>query len=252
MHAFRNALLARLPPWWGRLFGAPVVRGLAAPLDVLAQDTADSVKLKFPTATLDAPALALIGKERRIVRGPDEAAGTYAARLRLWLDSHRTRGNAYALLGQLFAYWQATLNVPIEVVNANGGRASMDIAGAITHDVVNWTGGGSLATFWAQSWVFYHVPAALEVAIAAGTGDEIIAGTGDVVIGSIALSAGVLPPTIEESFKVIPREWAPAHQKRCTVVLLYGTGRVLGYGGGTLGDGHVLGADPPLQLTIDM
>jgi len=245
-----------MPPWLRRRYGKPLVLGLGDPLDDQAQNAANAVKLRFPTATVDADALALTGRERRIERGPDEPADTYAKRLRIWLDSHRTRGGAYALLGQLFAYWRATLNVPIEVVAASGGRESMDVNGAIVHDVIAWTGGGDLSTFSAQDWIFFHVPSSLDVTIIASTGDEIIAGTGDVIIGSIALASlggvsSLLPASLVDSFKIVPRTWAPAQLKRCTIVLLFGTGRVLGYGGGHLGDGYVLGADLPLQIVID-
>lgn len=254
VRSFAAGLLARMPPWLRRTHGKKLILGLGDPLDTWAQNAADGVKMRFPTATVDADALAYTGRERRIPRGPDEDAATYAARLRIWLDSHRTRGGAYALLGQLFAFWRATLNVPIEVVAASGGRESMDTAGAITHDVVDWTGGGDLSAFWAQDWIFFHTPATLDVAIVADTGDEIIAGTGDVIIGTIdlaSLAGGPLPTTIEDAFRLVPSTWRPAHLKRCTIVLLYGTGRVLGYGGGTLGDGYVLGADTPIQIVID-
>jgi len=251
IRSFAAGLLARMPPWWRRRFGKPIVLGLGGPLDTWAQNAADAVKMRFPTATVDALALAYTGSERRIARGPDEPAATYAARLQLWLDSHRTRGSAYALLGQLFAFWRATLNVPIEVVSANGMRHSMEVDGVISRDVIAWTGGGDLSTFWAQDWIFFHVPATLEVAIAADTGDEIIAGTGDVIVGAIGLAAGSLPATIEEAFRLIPRTWTAAHLKRCSIVLLYGTGRVLGYPPSTLGSGYVLGADLPVRIVID-
>lgn len=257
IRTFANGLLERMPPWLRRRFGKPLILGLGDPLDDQAQNAANAVKLRFPTGTIDPAALSLTGAERRIPRGPDEDAATYAGRLRIWLDSHRTRGGTYAVLGQLFAYWRATLNVPIELVAASGGRQSMDVNGAITRDVVAWTGGGDLSTFWAQDWIFFHTPSSLDVTIIAGTGDEIIAGTGDVIIGSIDLASlggdsSLLPPSIVESFSLVPRTWAPAHLKRCTIVLLYGTGRVLGYPpSDTIGDGYVLGADMPLQIVID-
>lgn len=255
IRTFAAGLLARMPPWLRRTYGKPVILALGDPLDDQAQNAANAIKLRFPTGTVDPAALSLTGAERRIPRGPDEDAATYADRLRLWLDSHRTRGGAYALLGQLFAYWRATLNVPIEVVAASGGRESMDVNGAITRDVVDWTGGGDLSTFWAQDWVFFHTPSALDVTIKASTGDEVIAGTGDVVIGSIdllSLAGGPLPGPIEDSFSLLPRTWAPAHLKRTTIVLLYGNGRVLGYPpGNTLGDGNALGDNLPVRIVID-
>ena len=252
--SFSTALLRRVPPWLQRAVGGALVRGLGDPIDALAARTAESIKARFPDA--DRPdALAAIGTERRIPRGPDEPAATYAGRLAIWLDSHRTRGGAYALLGQLFGYWRYTLNVPIEVVAASGGRESMDTSGAITHDIVAWTGGGDLSTFWAQDWIFFHTPASLDVTLVADTGDELIAGNGDTIIASIALASlgGVMPASLVDTFTLVPRTWAPAHLKRCTIVLLYGTGIVYGYPVpcATYGDGHVYGANPPVFIVID-
>jgi hypothetical protein len=187
------------------------------------------------------------------VRGPGESAATYASRLRIWLDSHRTRGGGYALLDQLFAYWRSALDVQIDVVAASGGREIVDANGAITHDAITWTGGGDLAAFWAQDWIFFHMPSSINLTVIADTGEEIATPT-DTVIASVPLSffAGVLPESIAESFRVVPRSWAPAHLKRCTIVLLYGNGWCLGYPSDVvLGDGHILGEDTPLFIVID-
>lgn len=247
-----------MPPWLRRTHGKKLVLGLGDPLDTWAQNAADAVKMRFPTATVDEDALAYTGRERRIERGPSEPAAVYADRIRIWLDSHRTRGGAYALLGQLFAFWRSSLNVPIEVVAASGGRESMDVAGVIVRDVIAWTGGGDLAAFSAQDWIFFHVPSSLDVAIVADTGDEIIAGTGDTIIGSLDLASlgGVLPDSIADNFRLVPRTWTTASLKRCTIVLLYGNGIVYGYAApgssvATYGGGAVYGEDPPIFIVID-
>ena len=48
--------------------------------------------------------LAVVGRERRIVRGPGESAPAYAERVRQWRPAHRHRGSVYALLDQWNAY----------------------------------------------------------------------------------------------------------------------------------------------------
>jgi hypothetical protein len=62
-----------------------------------------------------------------------------------------------------------------------------------------------------------------------------------------------LPESIAESFRVVPRSWAPAHLKRCTIVLLWSDGFVYGYPtDATYGDGHVYGgADQPIRIVIN-
>lgn len=220
IRSFASGLLERVPPWLRRKNGKPLILGLGDPLDMLAQNAADAVKMRFPTATVDVDALALTGAERRIWRGPGETAATYAKRLRIWLDSHRTRGGAYALLAQLFAYWRATLNVPIELVNYSGRRYSMDVSGNVTRDDITWNVGTGMTGMWAQDWIFFHVVAP--------------------VLG------------VDASFQIVPTTWAPAHLKRCTIIQIYGNGFVYGYPTSrTFGDGGVYGQDPPYIIVVD-
>lgn len=250
VRSFAVGLLERVPPWLRRRYGKPLILGLGDTLDVLAQNAADAVKMRFPTATVDADALSYTGRERRIDRGPGEPASTYAARLRIWLDSHRTRGGAYALLAQLFAYWRVDLNVPIEVVAASGARESMDINGVITRDVVDWTGGGDLSTFWAQDWIFFHV-SGLTATWVDGDDDTMVDDLGDEIVFDV-LSGGALTDDEIEALSLVPSTWRPAHLKRCTIVLLYGDGFVYGYPPGvTYGSGKKYGADIPARIVLD-
>lgn len=54
--------------------------------DQLVQSAIDAVRLRLPSVTPDDRSLALIGKDRRIPRAPDETPEAYARRLNLWLD----------------------------------------------------------------------------------------------------------------------------------------------------------------------
>lgn len=255
--SFATSLVQRMPPWLRRTVGGALVRGLGDPLDAVASLTREAAAARFPTA--DRPdALPVIGAERRIIRGPGEPAATYAGRLRLWLDSHRTRGGAYALLEQLFAFWRYSLNVPIDVVAYSGGRESMDTSGAITRDIIDWTGDSSGS--WAQDWIFFHCPSAIDVAIVADTGEEIVASTGDTIIASIDLAAlgGVLPAELVDEFKLVPSTWRPAHLKRCTIVLLFSGNGLWDYEPPLptwdewSAGGELWGDEPtPIQIVID-
>jgi hypothetical protein len=214
-----------MPPWLRRTNGKKLILGLGDVFDAWAQNAADGAKMRFPTATVDADALAYTGRERRIERGPGEDAETYASRLRIWLDSHRVRGGTYALLAQLRAYWLTTLDVPIDVVNYSGGRYQMAADGTITRDVISWSADGSGA--WAQDWIFFHLTG-LPATIVDDAGNTFVTDGGASIIADV-VSGGALTPEEEASFALVPRTWTAAHLKRCTVVLLFELGRLWDY-----------------------
>jgi hypothetical protein len=218
---FSAALVQKCPPWLQRTFGGPFMRGLGDILDTLVDETVQGVKIRFPVDDGDALALATIGRERRIRRGPSEAANTYASRIRVWLDSHRTRGNVYALATQLYLYLRAGINPAFEIVSAKGNRLSVDTAGAMTRDqLAIWAPSGG----WSNIWIFFHVTSAQAAAAAAD----------------------------HETYAAVPREWSAAHIKDTTLVFLHDSGRVIGYPpSDTIGDGYVLGDDPAVIFTTD-
>lgn len=224
--SFATALLNRLPPWWRRLVGAPIVRGLAGPIDDMAKDTADSIKLRFPVQNGDQDALALIGKERRILRGPNEAGNTYAARLNEWLDDHKTRGGPYALARQLYLFWKDSLGVPFQIVYWSGRRYSVDTAGAITRDDISWTNPNGTG-HWSEFWIFYDV-SGLAADWITEDGSGVIDDAGEQIIFDV-LSGGALTPDDVENFSSVPREWSAAHIAKIHVVLVYGNARLWGY-----------------------
>lgn len=247
--SFATLLLSRVPPWLRRTFGGRIVRGLADPFDALAERTRESAAARFPDASRP-DALAAIGKERRILRGPREDGATYASRLLSWWDDHRGRGGPYALARQLYLFWRTALGVDFEIVGANGIRHSVDgQTGAVVRDVIDWTGGGDPSQ-WAQLWIFFHVTGLSASWITDG-GEFVITDAGDQIVFDV-LSGGALTDDEAEEFRAVPREWSAAHVKRITIVLLYGNGWVLGYPPGiVLGDGHVLGEDVPAFITVE-
>lgn len=64
----------------------------------LIQAALDALRLRYPSLTPDERSLALIGKDRRIPRAPDEPAPSYARRLILWLDLWGLAGLPLGLL----------------------------------------------------------------------------------------------------------------------------------------------------------
>jgi hypothetical protein len=225
---FADSILRLCPPWLQRLVSAKLMAGFGDVLDTLASSSAAGVAVRFPTDDVDPDALAAIGRERRIRRGPAEPATTYARRIRTWWDAHRTRGNAYALLGQLWAYWVDALDPKIDVVAQSGLRHYIDAGGGgvVTRDAITWTGGGAQSG-WAHLWVFFFVDELWDYVVDE-SGDYVVTESGDFVIAE-SLFEGSISETDAEMFRAIPREWSAAHLPYVMVVLLYGVARCWEY-----------------------
>lgn len=228
MRTFENTLIGRVTPWLRRTVGGPIMRGLGAPLDALAALSREAIKARFPDATRE-DALAVIGKERRIRRGPIEDATTYASRLAPWLDDHRTRGGPYALARQLYLFWKTALGADFEIVYYSGRRFSVDGAtGVVAMDDWTWSlGTADESGNGAQFWIFFHVTG-LSAILVDETGAEFVTDGGATILADI-LAGGALTDAEAEEFRCVPREWNAAHVSKITIVLLYGTGRLWDY-----------------------
>jgi hypothetical protein len=195
-------LVARIGPPWLRRAGARRILGaLASPLDTIADAMVAGVRARFPVWTSDA--LSLLGRERRIRRGPTETSATYAPRLRLWLDAHRGRGGAYALLEQLRAYWRGSID-GTHAVLSHGGVLHESIGDVVTREPFAWIADGS--ALWPQVWVMLHLDA----------------------------DPRPVSAVDDASFRAVPVEWSAAHIWRVHVVLLWDLGRLWEYPDPTL------------------
>jgi hypothetical protein len=232
---FENAIKKITPPWLQRSVGGRVMRALASVVDDHVDRLVFGVRLRFPgfdVDDIDPDALALIGRERRILRGPAEAPATYAARLRTWWDAHRGRGGPYALLEQLRAFFLGTLEVRMDVVAQSGTRYWMDEDGVITRDAIEWDGDGTGK--WARVWVFFYLTT-LPASLVTHAGDRLVTHAGDVLTGE-SLLGGAISDEDAAMFTAIPREWSAAHIDKTTVVLLAGDAVLVGYPPRLVGD----------------
>jgi hypothetical protein len=244
----KTGLLRILPPWLRRTWGAKLVESLGEQIDELVQRTADGVSHRFPAVVspVDEDALALTGRERRILRGPLESAANYGARLRTWWDAHRTRGGAYALLEQIRAYFVGFGAMRVDVVAQSGLRRWMDTAGVITRDAITWQGDASGK--WARIWVFFYVTS-LPRTLVTHTGARLVTHTGDVLIAD-SLVSGTISDQDAAMFTAIPREWSAAHIDKTTVVLLSGDACLVGYPPRLVGDNPPNTVTPTTPATI--
>jgi len=228
-YSWPNALLRRVPSWLQSTVGGKFILGLGDVLGDVVTKTTASIKARFPVDDADPAALSLIGGERRIRRGPQEPATTYARRLRTWWDAHRHRGSAYAMLEQLYACFVDSLDVRMDHVAQSGNRHYVTAGGGIvTHDFISWGGGGPTATYgWAHVWVFFYLDGLVD-GILTDAADTLITDGGDRITVS-TLFEGVVSDADAEMFRAIPREWKAGHIPYVTVVLLYSTARMWGY-----------------------
>lgn len=218
--SFALTLIRRCPPWLQRTLGLPFIGGLGDPIDVLRDKTAEAVDARFPRA-IRPDALPYIGRDRKIVRGYNEPAETYAVRLKRWLLDHRTRGNAYSMLRQLEAYF-ATAPVQLELVFNSGTRYTLDPTtldadglGTITRDAITW-GGNGIPGKWAEQWLFIRYD----------------------LVGTLPLVTGDLA----NSVKAICDDWSAAHMLRTHSMIVWPDAcRLIGYPEWEIGDGTVLG-----------
>ena len=203
--SFFEAYQRLAPRWLTTGDGGTVLASLA----LMADDYAARAKLgllaRFPQYAPDDTSLGALGRDRRIVRGIGESATAYSARLVRALDDLATRGNPYALLGQV----QAFLGQPcvVRTVDRRGNWYSLDETGARFGfpGLANWDWDAIPATpYWGRFWlIIYPVGGTLPWA---ETG---LFGAAGAVAESDTLGTTATPGEVSALRNII-REWKPA------------------------------------------
>jgi hypothetical protein len=210
---FRDTLRNSLPRWLqgdnavtraGRL-----VYAFGVHLDAVADALVGGVKSRFP-GVYSTETIPVIGRERRIIRGPFEGDDQYAARLRGAFDAHRRAGNPFALLEQLRAHLAPeTPGVLVSVVNRNGTVYARDSSGApsVTGGTWDWDATPEL---WSRFWVVLRATKWTDEGINSAPGVFGEAGT----MGSTA--------TVEEvaAVRSIVSQWTPPHAQCVNVIVV--------------------------------
>jgi hypothetical protein len=217
---YRDSLRRVLPWWLQNGIAGKIVFALGAQFDGFGDAIVEAVKRRFPDAQW-ADSLPLIGRDRKIRRGSAEPDQIYAARLRRWLDDHRTRGNPYAMLAQLHAYY-AQAPFLIELIYKSGRRYSMALDGSVTRDTTTF-GDGSNAQ-WARWWLIYHWPTTINIAGKWGSSGAKW-GKNNNIWG---VDPASLSRTQVEDLRLVPTEWNAAHCQGM-IILLGPDKRIWGY-----------------------
>jgi hypothetical protein len=234
---FREGILRIVPDWLRGENGAAFLYSIGLQLDGLTDALVAGVQLRFP-GRYSEESLPLLGRQRRIRRGPDETSEAYATRLNRWLDDHKFRGGPYALLEQLRAFWGDTFDA--ELVYYSGRRFSMAVGGSISRDDIEWTFDANAAK-WARWWLFIHWPESI-----AGDGAWDDPGTWD--------DGGVWDSTLTvqdvANLRSVPAEWNAQHAIGEVVLLSDGL-ELWDYPQGTWDEpGGIWGETGPAQLAI--
>ncbi len=130
------------------------------PLSLYFDATVDritaGIKARFPGGGATADSLMYLGRDRQIVRGPNEPRAAYEVRLQRAIDDWRLAGNAWAVLEQLRAYCTPHL-VRVSLVNNHGRWRTIERDGSRTRDNTSaWNWDGSTSQ-WSRYWILIHV-----------------------------------------------------------------------------------------------
>ncbi len=207
MTAYREGFYSLLPSWLSTDDGERVAYSLNVLFDWARERVRLGLLARFPDFA-PADALGAIGRDRRIVRGIDEPAASYAVRLKRWLDDHLVRGNPWALLEQLRAYCNAPMMVRIVDRRGNWHSIAADGTRSRVLRAGNWDWDGAPASpRWARFWVIiYPVDGAPWPDIAAWGGWS---ETGTATTEQVA------------SIRQIVREWKPAGTRCEWIIVSY-------------------------------
>ena len=146
MATFRTVVRSLGPRWLTEGEGELVLYSVALVADAFAQRAKLGLLARFPDSAPE-DALPKIGHDRRIVRGIEESASSYAGRLRLWLDSWRGAGGAPALLRQLRGYLGAAPT--LRTVDNTGNWTTLSTANALSWALRGtWDWDGLSARWW--------------------------------------------------------------------------------------------------------
>lgn len=133
-----------------------VLWSIATMYDALSQRVWEGVQARFPGLGPE-DAIPVIGRDRRIIRGPNEPIATHVLRQIRWLDDHRQRGNAWSLLEQIRGYLSPHA-VRVRTVDEHGNWYTIDRNGSRSRFKAsswNWDG-SAIADARSRYWVIIY------------------------------------------------------------------------------------------------
>lgn len=209
--SFFESFQKLVPSWLSADDGGKVLASLALIKDDFVARAKLALLARFPNYAPDDAALAAIGRDRRIMRGINEPAASYATREVRYLDDHIRRGNPFAMLEQLQAYLQAPCVV--RTVDRRGNWYSIAADGTkSTHMAAgNWTWDDQPTSLWARFWVIIYPAGGTNPWAPSGAHLNDAGLWGDDKLGHANLSIGTTATQDQiATVKAIIRDWKPA------------------------------------------
>ncbi len=154
---FRDSILAESPPFLTEEGGTAeaLQYGEGTAIDAMADWAIDAVMASMPgVGTYDA--LAYIGRDMQIDRGPNETNAHYAARLTRAYDAHALKGSGPELLRQLLGWFSPSTATPLRIVSNDAVWHSINLTTEVvtkTDVGTNWDWDAYTATRWRRGWV---------------------------------------------------------------------------------------------------
>lgn len=229
-----------VPRWLNRQLGIAhkILYAIWLHADIVGDQGIFGLRRRFPGYDTDSnDAFDLVSRDRKIRRGRAEIDDIFAARLTRWLDDHRTRGNPYAMLQQLGAYFAAA-PIRMFLITRAGVCYTREVDGTINRSTTSTFTPDNRPDLWARWWLYLEWPTPVTGSDTWGSG-----GTwGDGGVWGSDLTADEV-----QDLRHIPIEWNAAH---CTGTLQLLNGEVWGAPpDGTWGDPGVWGGE---ALNIDI
>jgi hypothetical protein len=151
MITFRSIFQVLGPGWLTSGDGGKVLYSIGVLLDATLERMRQALVLRFPEHAETDEALSYLGRDRQIIRGINEPADRFAARLKAWRYpyGHRVRGNAWSVLDQIRNYFLGAGGSEQATVDRTGNQNFMTADGDLARSslgTIDFDGG----THWAR------------------------------------------------------------------------------------------------------
>lgn len=211
---FRSRILSAAPRWLQGFWGSRLLYAIGVVFDALIDWASYAVHLRYASwcASHLPDALAMHGRNRGIVRGFEEPAVPYAARLQRWIQDRKRKGNLYTTMDQLAGYL-TRYDVTIRCVNLNGAWLTRLPDGTREYHRAspsNWNWDPHTDE-WSRYWVIIYPPIDLWVDEGYFDSDEYFGDGGQ--IGS------TITQDQADSLRAIVLAWNPPHACPSHIIL---------------------------------
>lgn len=158
----RDSIRALVPPWLadrGATFantGFKLLYSIGATIDGLTEWMVQGMQADMPGIGTPT-ALPYLVRDRRIIRGREEADAAISDRLNRWLDAWRNAGHPHEICRQIRGYFGNAIKVRTVDNSGNWHTIAADGTESRHHIPGSWDWDGNSLT-WARLWVIIYAP----------------------------------------------------------------------------------------------